>query len=263
MLDEVVHQQPEDLELVDEAALLVGRARAVGVAVEEQAQVVAALGEHAQRLVDVRADGLRVDATEEGVPLAVDLRHPDPATGEQSRDPASAGAPHRLHEHVEVGRLELVEVQRPPHEALVALEGVEPIDEAGGLRVGERAPRDRLATVSRDARLEHLQDVRSGRRALGRLDLEAVVRPRVVAGGDDDAGRRATLHDLVRGHLRRYRVRRQAPRGCREQAGPLPRPRRSAPRRTAGQTRPRRPWPAGPARRRTPPRRPRSGGPRT
>ena len=42
-------------------------------------------------------------------------------------------------------------------------------------------------------------------RGAGRcLDLEAVVDPRVVAGGDDDAGRRAALDDLVRAHLGRH-----------------------------------------------------------
>ena len=42
MLDQVVHEQAEDLELVDEDARLVGRAGAVRVAVEQQAEVVAA-----------------------------------------------------------------------------------------------------------------------------------------------------------------------------------------------------------------------------
>ena len=46
------------------------------------------------------------------------------------------------------------------------------------------------------------------RRGTGRrLDLEAVVDPRVVAGGDDDARGGAALDDLVRAHLGRDRVR--------------------------------------------------------
>ena len=47
------------------------------------------------------------------------------------------------------------------------------------------------------------QDVGAGRGAGRRLDLEAVVDPRVVARGDDDAGRGAALDDLVRAHLGR------------------------------------------------------------
>ena len=44
VLEQVVHEQAHDLELVDERALLVGRAGPVGVAVEQQAEVVAAAG---------------------------------------------------------------------------------------------------------------------------------------------------------------------------------------------------------------------------
>ena len=69
MLQQVVHQQAHHLELVDEHAALVGRARAVRVAVQQQAQVVAALRQDAQRLVDVRRDRLGVDATEPRVAL--------------------------------------------------------------------------------------------------------------------------------------------------------------------------------------------------
>ncbi len=56
VLEQVVHEQAHHLQLMDERALLVGRARAVRVAVEKQAQVVAAAGEDAQRLVDVRRE---------------------------------------------------------------------------------------------------------------------------------------------------------------------------------------------------------------
>ena len=103
VLGQVVHEQPGDLELVDERALLVGRAGPVGVAVEQQAEVVAAAGEHPERLVDVRPDRLRVDAAEVRVALLVDLGHPDPAAGQQARQPARPGAPHRLDEDVGVG----------------------------------------------------------------------------------------------------------------------------------------------------------------
>ena len=68
-------------------AALVGRAGAVRVAVEQQAQVVAAAGEDAERLVDVRPDRLRVDAAEVRVALLVDLGDPDLA-----RRPAAAGS---------------------------------------------------------------------------------------------------------------------------------------------------------------------------
>ena len=201
VLGQLVHQQAGHLELVDEVALLVGRAGAVGVTVEQQPQVVAAAGQHAQRLVDVGPDGLGVDAAEVRVALLVDLRHPDAAARQQAADPARPGAPHGVHQHVVVGRLEGVEIDGPAQVLLVARVGVVALDEPGRLGVGERPGLDRRRAVARDRRLEDLEDLRPGRRAAGRLDLEPVVGPRVVAGGDDDAGRGAALDDLVARHL--------------------------------------------------------------
>ena len=94
MLDQVVHQQAHDLELMDEGAPLIRGAGAVGIAVEEQPDVVAAAGEDAQRLVDVGRDGLRVDAPEPGIALGMDLAYGDLAACQQPRDPARARTPH-------------------------------------------------------------------------------------------------------------------------------------------------------------------------
>ena len=173
----------------------------VGVAVEQQAEVEAAAGEHRQRLVDVRPDRLGVDPAEVRVALLVDLGDPDPPAGQQPRQPAAAGAPHRIDQDADVGRPERVEVDRPPDEPLVALVGIEALDQAGRLGVGERPAGDGDPAVGRQPGLDHAQDVGAGRRAGRRLDLEAVVDPRVVAGGDHDPGRRAPLDDLVRAHL--------------------------------------------------------------
>jgi hypothetical protein len=46
VLGEVVHQQARDLELVDERPPLVGRSGAIRIAVKQQAEVIAALGQH-------------------------------------------------------------------------------------------------------------------------------------------------------------------------------------------------------------------------
>ena len=189
MLGQVVHQQPGDLELVDEVALLVGRPGPVGVAVEEQAQVVAAAGQDAERLVHVRPDRLGVDPAEVRIALGVDLVDPDLAAGQQARQPVGPGAVHRVDQDAHVGGLEGVDVDRPPDVLLVALVRVVPVDQAGRLGVGERAARDRRPAVRGDRRLEDGQDLRAGGRAGRRLDLEAVVGPGVVAGRDHDAGR--------------------------------------------------------------------------
>ncbi len=193
----------------------VGRTRPVGIAIEQQPEVEAAAGEHPERLVDVGADRLGVDAAEIRVALLVDLGDPDAAAGQQAGQPATAGAPHRVDQDVDVGRLEGIEVDRAPDEPLVAFVRIEPFDEAGRLGVGERPPLDRDPAVSRELGLDEPEDVGPGRGARRRLDLEAVVDPRVVAGGDHDPGRGTALDDLVRAHLGRAPRGRPARPGCR------------------------------------------------
>ena len=133
----------------------------------------------------------------------VDLVDADPAAGQQAGEPAGSGAPHRVDQHVEVRRLDSIEVDGPPHELLVAVERIEPLDEPGRLTVGQRTALHALEAIHREACLDGRQDIRPGRGAGRRLDLESVVDPRVVAGGDDDAGRGTAFDDLVRAHLGR------------------------------------------------------------
>ena len=163
----------------------------------------------AQRLVDVGPDRLRVDAAEIRVALLVDLGDPDPAAGQEARQPAAPGAPHRIDQDAEVGGSERVEIDRRPDEPLVALVGIEPLDQPRRLGVGERAPGDRLGPVGGEPGLDDAEDVCAGGRTARSLDLEPVVDPRVVAGGDHDPGGRAALDHLERAHLRRHGVGRE------------------------------------------------------
>ena len=165
MLGQVVHEQPGDLELVDEGALLVGRARAIRIAVEQQPELGAVADDLRQRLVDVRPDRLGVHAAEERVAFQVDLVDPDPPAAEQPREPARTGAPHRLDEHVDVGRFERVEIDRPADVPLVTLVWVVALDEPRRLGVGERAALDRRAIGDRP--LDDREHVRTTGRALG------------------------------------------------------------------------------------------------
>ena len=190
VLEQVVHEQAHDLQLVDEGALLVGGTGPIGVAIEQQAEVVAATGQDAQRLVDVRADGLRVDAAEARVALGWISVHLDLAAGQQARNPARTGAPHRLDENVHVGGPQPVEVDGPRRVDLIRVERVEALDHAGRLGLGERTRGRRRTGAVADRLLERGQDGRAGGRAGVGLDLEAVVGPRVVRGGDHDAARR-------------------------------------------------------------------------
>ncbi len=165
MLEHVVHQQAVALQLVDEDALLVHGTGAVGVAVEQQAQVVAALADACQRLVDVWPDGLGIDAAEPGVALAVQLVDDDPATGQQAADPAGARAVQRVDQHAHVGSLEGLEVERATHEGLVADVRVEALDIARRLGLVEGTPWWRLVGTGGDDRLDRVQEGGVGRGA--------------------------------------------------------------------------------------------------
>src|SRR5438094_1934398 len=82
-VEQVQHEQREHLQLIDEPAGLVDDADAVGVAVGEDAQVVAAALHDGDRLVDVGWDGLRVQAAEERVAVRVQLRDSGLAAAEK------------------------------------------------------------------------------------------------------------------------------------------------------------------------------------
>ena len=121
-------------------AALVDGPGAVRVAIEQEAEVVAAVANALQRLVHVGADGLGVEAAEPGVALAVDLVDADPAAREQPTDPARPGAIQRIDEHAHLLSLEPVQVERAPHVRLVADERVEALDGTRCLGIGERTP---------------------------------------------------------------------------------------------------------------------------
>ena len=99
MLDEVVHQQAVDLELVDEDAPLVHRAGPVGVAVEEQAEVVATAAMRPSASSMFGRIGSGLTPPKYGLRSwwisVTRIRAP---AGEQAGDPARAGALHRLDE---------------------------------------------------------------------------------------------------------------------------------------------------------------------
>src|SRR5664280_1056265 len=206
MLGQVVHKQGIDLERGYERAALVGRAGSIRVPVEEQAQVVAAARDRPQRLVYVWRDRLGIDAAEVRVALGMQLGDADPTTGEQTRHPRRSGAEERIHKQIHVRGAEAVQIDVAADERAVGVERVVTFDQAGRLGIGERPALDGRPGTGGDARLDVGQHLRTGCRARGRLDLEAVVGPGVVAGGDNDARRGPTLDYLERGHLRRQGV---------------------------------------------------------
>ena len=171
MLGEVVHQQPRDLELVDERAVLVGGPSAVGIAVQQQPEVQTVGDQPCQPLVDVGVDRLGVHAAEVRVALLVDLGNADPAAGQQPRDPAGAGAPERVHQHRHVGRAQRIEVQGAPHEPLVAVVRVEALDQPGRLGIRERPPLHLVGAVLGQPRLDDRQHLGPAAAPVGALTL--------------------------------------------------------------------------------------------
>ena len=95
----------------------------------------------------------------------MDLVDGDRAAGEQPPDPARTRAVERVDEHAHVLGPQTIEVERAAHVGLVPDEGVEALDRAGGLGVGERPPRWRRGRPVRDDALDRGQDVRAGRGA--------------------------------------------------------------------------------------------------
>ena len=158
-----------------------------------------------QRLVDVGPDGLRVDAAEVGVALAVQLGDPDPAAGEQPRDPARSRQPYSGSTRTDTSAAaQRVEVHRP------ARERARSPCTGRTTRRARRPRRPRTVAAPRGGR--HWSAIPAsttarmsapGRGARRRLDLEPVVGPGVVGRGDHDARRGAALDDLVGAHLGR------------------------------------------------------------
>ena len=205
-LEEIEHQQREDLQLVDEAARLIDDSHAVGIPVGAYAQVLPPHFHEGQRRIDVGPDRLGADTTEQRVPLVMKLRHGRAtATDELSNIPVPR-AVHALMDDPQACFLDRVDV-----------------DHASDLRVIRRARvvgRDQVTNSpvvdlrhvvgqAVDSRFE-LSDHLGRRRAAGlRLVLDTIELVRVMAGGDHrragrlavdhrpggDLGRRGTIED--------------------------------------------------------------------
>ena len=202
VLEHVVREEAKDLQLMQEDTALVNRASAVGIAVEEHPHVVAAARHAREHRVNVRSNRFRVHAAEPGVALAAHLVDHDVAARKEATDPAGARAVHRVNQDAHLLGGDRLQVEVALNELLVARVRVVAFDHPRRLGVGEWAPHDLGAASARHMRLDALQQVGSCGGAGRRLHLEAVIHPGVVAGGNDDAHRRAAHHHLVRGHLR-------------------------------------------------------------
>ncbi len=174
VVDQVQGQHRENLARRQVAAVLVDQAEAVGVAVERQADQRLVLLDRLGQRSQVMLDGLRVHAAEQGIVRAADL---DQVLGRQEvRHQAGARAVHVVDDD---GALELGLDLAHVHAAFEIAEVGVP--EGFGLNLG-RARRRGAVDPAFDA-LGHVVE----RRAPVDLDLDAVVRRRIVARGDHHA----------------------------------------------------------------------------
>ena len=110
-LEQIVREQREHLELVDEVAVLVGDAYAIGVTVRGDADIEAALRHQRFHLAEVARDRLRcVHAGEYRVAEAVQFGDVRFAAIEQRAEVAGAGAVHRVVGDVQSGGLQTIDI---------------------------------------------------------------------------------------------------------------------------------------------------------
>ena len=214
MLGQVVHQEAGHLELVEERAALVGRAGPVGVAVEEQAEVVAARRPgcpSASSMFGRIGSGLTPPKIR--VALLVDLVDPDPPAGQQPRQPAAPGAPHRVDQDRHVGGLaarrgrpSAGRTARSPRTGRTARRARPPRRRRTAAARGRprRSPR---AGASMTPRISAPAAAPVGALTLNPLSTHGLWLAVMTM-----PGRRAALDDLVRAHLGRHRVDREGDR---------------------------------------------------
>ena len=190
-LEQVQHQQREHLELVDEASGLVDDADPIGVAVRDDAQVLAADLHDADRRIDVGRDRLGVHAAEQRVALIAQLGHRRPSASDHLRDVSVSGPVHAVVDDAQPGVLDRIEVDYARDLRVIGLARViradEPVRHAG---LGGRHVLEGV-----DVPLQLGDDLRWRCAACLGLVLVAVEHVRVVARRDHGgAGRLAVDH---------------------------------------------------------------------
>ena len=182
---EVLHKEREDLVRVHEPPLLVHHPDAVGVTVEGESDVAAALGDDAREVVEVALDGLRRLPVHAGVVLVVHLDHV--VAAEEVGDGALPRAVHRVAADLQPGAADALDVEVVAEHVAIRLAEVDRLDQPVGF---ERVVGFQLEAVVEPVELLlDLGDLLGeGRAAEGGFDLEAVVARRVVARRDHDAG---------------------------------------------------------------------------
>ena len=254
MPGQVPQQNRKNLVRRDERAVAVHRADAVAVAIRAQPGVILA-GEHraAQRL-DVRLDGLGIDAAKQRIARAANFIAGDAVPRHQLAQQSARRAVHRVHDKPEFRGADSLPVHKFVDGFQIRRKNVERLNV-----VRLRRQRRHAVRQHRGKFLFHLRDDRRQRRAsVAGLEFHAVPFVGIVARGDHDPARRAALPHQQRKRRRRARLLRDPHRHPGHRDDFRRGARRSAPSRSACRTRPARPrwvFPRAPrtAQSRTPP----------
>ena len=183
----------EDFVRVDEVAVLVGGADAVGVAVGAEAGVASVGDDCFAERADVGFDGLGVDAGKEGVDGAADLDEIDTETSEDAAEQGAARAIHGVDAEFEAGLGDEIEIGEFLNGGHVGGDEINFLDGCGGRGAG-----DGRAQVA----LNGGDDRRAAGAAEPCLVLDAVPLEGVVRGSNHDAAGRA---EVAHGHAEGWR----------------------------------------------------------
>ena len=189
----------EYLVAVDDAALLVDEKAAVGIAVEGNADVVAARDDLGRKIVKMRRAAALVNV--HAVRLAVDKVAEAAETAEELRRGRGRRAVRAVHKHAQAGKVTLDGAGKMIDVRLARL--AQAVAQHADLAV-----RGSGIDVGEDLLLHLLFDGVGQLVALLVEDLDAVVLIRIVRGGDDNARVRALEHGEIRDRRRRQHAER-------------------------------------------------------
>ena len=192
LLDQVFHQQAENLVGRDVAAVGVDRADPVTIPVGGQADPGVLFPHRLPQRVQIFLDRLRIYAAEHRVVTVAHLAEVQPVGRRQLRRVALRRTVHHVEHDLLFETFEQIRVQQPTH--MVQIRGF------GGELLHRRRQRHFghhrfLRFQAADARLDLSHQLRRRRAAECRLELQAVIFRRIVAGRDHHAaGRLPVLH---------------------------------------------------------------------
>ena len=159
MFKHVVRKEPKRLQLMDEDALLRDGASAIGIAIKEESQVVAAAAHCIKDRINMRTNRLWIHAAEPRVALTAHLRDAQLPTSKQSADPSGTRAVDRVDHDAERLRRELRKVKVALHKLLVARVRVVAFHQARRLSVRKWTAAQLWSSRLRDLCLNALQQL--------------------------------------------------------------------------------------------------------